>query len=328
MAWFHPCEDHAATGRSRRLTASASDQRSTLPGLQPLNAQMKDAEMSAHTSNDNVQYPRTIFIRRHSVVTRLTHWLNVLCLSFLLLSGLQIFNAHPELYWGHSGADGDPAVVRIGADDEGGEPRGFVRVAGLELPTTGVLGVSQADGEQVSRAFPSWATIPSFQDLAAGRRWHFFFAWLFVINGIVYLGFSVLSGHFRKDLAPKLHEISPRHLGREILDHARLRFPEGEKARHYNALQKLTYLAVIVVFLPLMVLTGLTMSPGIDAALPSLVDIFGGRQSARTIHFITASALVIFVIVHVVMVVLSGTWNNIHSMITGRYAIREKGPQS
>ncbi|WP_421387155.1 cytochrome b/b6 domain-containing protein [Agrobacterium tumefaciens] len=284
--------------------------------------------MSADASNDNVQYPRTIFIRRHSVVTRLTHWLNVLCLGFLLLSGLQIFNAHPELYWGHYGANGDPDILTIGSDDGGGQPRGFVRIAGLEIPTTGVLGVSQADGEQVSRAFPSWVTIPSFQDLAAGRRWHFFFAWLFVINGIVYLGFSVLSGHFRKDLAPKPHEISPRHLGREILDHARLRFPEGEEAKHYNALQKLTYLAVIVVLLPLMVLTGLTMSPGVDAALPSLVDIFGGRQSARTIHFITASALVIFVIVHVAMVVLSGTWNNIRSMITGRYAIHEKGPKS
>ncbi|MBZ9792182.1 cytochrome b/b6 domain-containing protein [Rhizobium sp. 3T7] len=284
--------------------------------------------MSANASNDNVRFPRTIFIRRHSVVTRLTHWLNVLCLSFLLLSGLQIFNAHPELYWGHHGANGDPAVLTIGSDDDGGTPRGFVRVAGLEIPTTGVLGVSNVDGEPTARAFPSWATIPSFQDLAMGRRWHFFFAWLFVINGVLYLGFSLLSGHFRRDLAPKAHELSPRHLGLEVLDHARLRFPEGDEARHYNALQKLTYLAVIVVLLPLMVLTGLTMSPGVDAAFPALIDIFGGRQSARTIHFITASALVIFVIVHVAMVVLSGTWNNIRSMITGRYAIQEKGPKS
>jgi thiosulfate reductase cytochrome b subunit len=290
--------------------------------------QMKDVEMSANASNDNVQYPRTIFIRRHSVATRLTHWLNVLCLSFLLLSGLQIFNAHPELYWGHYGANGDPAVLTIGSDDDAGTPSGFLHVAGLQIPTTGVLGVSNVDGKPTARAFPSWATIPSFQDLAAGRRWHFFFAWLFVINGILYLGFSLLSGHFKRDLAPKVNELSPRHLGREVLDHVRLRFPEGEEARHYNALQKLTYLAVIVVLLPLMVLTGLTMSPGVDAALPSLVDIFGGRQSARTIHFITASALVIFVIVHVAMVVLSGTWNNIRSMITGRYAIQEKGPKS
>jgi len=284
--------------------------------------------MSETASNDNVRYPRTIFIRRHSVVTRLTHWLNVLCLSFLLLSGLEIFNAHPELYWGHYGANGDPAVLTIGSEVDADTPSGFLRVAGLQIPTTGILGVSNIDGEPTARAFPSWATIPSFQDLAAGRRWHFFFAWLFVINGTLYLGFSVLSGHLRRDLAPKAHELSPRHLGREVLDHARLRFPEGEEARHYNALQKLTYLAVIVILLPLMVLTGLTMSPGVDAALPALVDVFGGRQSARTIHFITASALLIFVIVHVAMVVLSGTWNNIRSMITGRYAIQEKGPKS
>lgn len=176
--------------------------------------------MSADASNDNVQYPRTIFIRRHSVVTRLTHWLNVLCLSFLLLSGLQVFNAHPELYWGHYGANGDPAVLTIGSEDDAGTPSGFLRVAGVQIPTTGVLGVSNVDGEQTARAFPSWATIPSFQDLAAGRRWHFLFAWLFVINGIVYLGFSVLSGHFRRDLAPKAHELSPSHLGREVVDHA------------------------------------------------------------------------------------------------------------
>ncbi|MBY3053924.1 cytochrome b/b6 domain-containing protein [Rhizobium laguerreae] len=284
--------------------------------------------MSAQASNDNIHYPRTVFIRRHSIVTRLTHWLNVLCLSFLLLSGLQIFNAHPELYWGHYGANGDPPVLTIGSNDDGLASSGFVRIAGLELPTTGVLGVSNVDGEWTARAFPSWATIPSFQDLAAGRRWHFFFAWLFVINGIVYLGFSVLSGHFRRDLAPTAHELSPSHIGREVLDHARLRFPKGEEAKHYNTLQKLTYLAVIVVLLPLMVATGLTMSPGIDAAFPVLIEIFGGRQSARTIHFITASALVIFVVVHVAMVVLSGTWNNIRSMITGRYAIHENGPQS
>ncbi|MBP1843960.1 thiosulfate reductase cytochrome b subunit [Rhizobium petrolearium] len=284
--------------------------------------------MNENAINDNVRSPRTIFIRRHSLVTRLTHWLNALCLSFLLLSGLQIFNAHPELYWGHFGADGDPAIVTIGSDVRGDDARGFVRIAGVEFSTTGILGVSEVDGELTPRAFPAWATIPSFQDLAAGRRWHFFFAWLFLVNGVLYLGFSILSGHFRRDLAPSSHQLSPRHLWHEILDHARLRFPEGEEARHYNALQKLTYLAVIFVLLPLMVLSGLTMSPGMNAALPALVDIFGGRQSARTIHFITASLLVLFVIVHVAMVVLSGTWNNIRSMITGRYAIHEKGPKS
>ncbi|MEP7456132.1 cytochrome b/b6 domain-containing protein [Phyllobacterium sp. SB3] len=284
--------------------------------------------MNEHASDNDVRYSRTIFIRRHSLVARLTHWLNALCLSFLLLSGLQIFNAHPELYWGHYGADGDPAILTIGSEGRAGGTLGFVRVAGVEFETTGVLGVSEIDGQATARAFPAWATIPSFQDLAAGRRWHFFFAWLFVLNGLLYFGFSVISGHLKRDLAPKVEELSPRHLWHEIIDHARLRFPEGEKAKRYNALQKLTYLAVIGVLLPLMVVTGLTMSPGIDAVFPWLVDVFGGRQSARTIHFITASLLVLFVIIHIAMVVLSGTWNNIRSMITGRYAVKETGSNS
>ena len=284
--------------------------------------------MSDSPDNDNLRYPRTVMIHRHSLVTRLTHWLNVICLSVLLLSGLQIFNAHPELYWGHYGADGDPSVLTIGSRGQGDDISGFVRIAGIEVPTTGVLGVSTLEGDPTPRAFPAWATIPSFQDLATGRRWHFFFAWLFLVNGILYLGFGVLTGHFRRDLAPAQRDLSPRHLWHEILDHARLRFPQGEQAKHYNALQKLAYLAVIVILLPTMLLTGLTMSPGFDAIVPALVDIFGGRQSARTIHFMTATLLVLFVLVHVAMVVLSGTWNNMRSMITGRYAIREKGPHS
>lgn len=270
----------------------------------------------------------TMLVRRHSVVTRLTHWLNVLCLSFLLISGLQIFNAYPRLHWGQYGADDDRAFITIGSDERNGEPHGFVTVGGLSIPTTGVLGLSKMEGEWTPRAFPSWLTLPSYQDLAAGRRWHFFFAWVFVINGFVYLVYGFLSGHFRRDLALDRHEIAPRHLWREIIDHARLRFPEGEQARHYNVLQKLTYIIVIAGLLPLMVLTGLTMSPGIDAAFPFLLDIFGGRQSARTIHFISASLLVLFVIAHVAMVILSGPWNNMRSMVTGRYAIRQEGPDA
>ena len=137
-----------------------------------------------------------------------------------------------------------------------------------------------------------------------------------------------LAGHFRRDLTPTRRQLTPRPLAHEIADHARLRFPKGQEARHYNALQKLAYLVVIFVVLPLMVATGLTMSPGIDAAFPWLLDLFGGRQSARTIHFLTASALVAFVVIHVVMVMASGTWNNMRSMITGYYAIKPERPRS
>ncbi|KWV56091.1 HupC [Rhizobium altiplani] len=261
-------------------------------------------------------------IRRHSLTVRLSHWLNVLCMTVLLFSGLQIFNAHPALYWGQYGADSDPSFLSLEAVEQGDAIRGVTRVGGLAFDTTGTLGVSNVDGEPTARGFPAWITLPSYQDLATGRRWHFFFAWLFVVNGLIYLGYGLLTRHFRRDLLPTTDEMAPAHLAQEIVDHARLRFPKGEKARSYNALQKLTYLLVIFVALPLMIATGLTMSPGFDAFAPWLIDLFGGRQSARTLHFITASSLVAFVVVHVAMVLVSGVFNNMRSMITGRYAIQ------
>ena len=265
--------------------------------------------------------PGRVLVRRHSLAVRLTHWLNVLCFSLLLMSGLQIFNAHPELYWGQYGADADHSFLALEAVNGGGGLAGVTRIGSLEIPTTGVLGASVINGELRPRGFPTWITLPSYRDLAQGRRWHFFFAWLFVINGAVYLLYGLFAGHFRRDLAPSREELTPRHLAHEIADHARLRFPKGEEARRYNSLQKLAYLGVIVLLLPVMVLTGLTMSPGMDAAVPWLVDLFGGRQSARSLHFIAATLLVLFVVVHLAMVLLSGVWNNLRSMITGRYAI-------
>ncbi|GLK79126.1 cytochrome b/b6 domain-containing protein [Methylopila turkensis] len=284
--------------------------------------------MSQETMGAKPHPAKTVLVRRHSAVTRLTHWINVLCLGVLLASGLQIFNAYPRLHWGQYGSDADPAAIEIGARGDQGAPSGFLTVAGASVATTGVLGVSKADGEWTSRAFPSWLTLPSHQDLAMGRRWHLFFAWAFVINGLLYLGYGVASGHLRRDLAPGRRDLAPRHIWREIVDHVRLRFPSGENARSYNTLQKLAYVGVIAGLLPLMALTGLTMSPGVNAAFPVLLDLFGGRQSARTIHFVTASLLVGFVFVHVAMVVLSGPWNNMRSMITGRYAIRQEGPRA
>jgi thiosulfate reductase cytochrome b subunit len=182
------------------------------------------------------------------------------------------------------------------------------------------------DGDYEVRGFPWSVTLPGHRDLSTGRRWHFFFAWLFVINGLIYLSYSLVSGHLRKDLAPSGSEL--KHIGASIWEHLRLKFPEGEEAKRYNVLQKLAYLIVALVLLPLMLATGLAMSPGMDAGYPLLLEIFGGRQSARTIHFITASGIVLFVVVHLVMVLISGVWNNLRSMITGRYVIKEPGSQS
>jgi thiosulfate reductase cytochrome b subunit len=169
------------------------------------------------------------------------------------------------------------------------------------------------------QGFPWWATLPGYRNLSMGRRGHFFFAWLFLFNGLVYLIYSLAIGHLRCDLTPGAREL--KHIGASISEHLRLKFPQGEEAKHYNVLQKLAHLIVALVLLPLMLLTGLAMSPGMDAGYPFLLDMFGGRQSARTIHFIAASGIVLFVAVHILMVLISGVWNNLRSMITGRYVI-------
>jgi thiosulfate reductase cytochrome b subunit len=203
----------------------------------------------------------------------------------------------------------------------GDEMMGITTLFGWNFDTTGVFGLAiDADGGFQIRGFPWAVTLPGYRDLAMGRRWHFFFAWLFVINGLVYLIYSFGSGHIARDLAAKGREL--KHIGVSIWEHLRLKFPLGEEAKRYNVLQKLAYLIAVLLLLPLMLATGLGMSPDMDAGFPFLLDVFGGRQSARTIHFIGASGIVLFVVVHLVMVLISGAWNNLRSMITGRYVIK------
>jgi thiosulfate reductase cytochrome b subunit len=266
--------------------------------------------------------PRRRLIYRHSVVVRVTHWINVVCLTVLLMSGLQIFNAHPALYWGNLSDFDHPILELTSEQPPNGSPKGITTVFGHRFDTTGLLGVSMdSQGSPWARGFPSWATLPGEQSLAEGRLWHFFFAWIFVLNGAVYIVAGLANGHFRKDLVPSRHELG--HIGRTVRDHLLFRFPKGEEARRYNVLQILAYLVVIVAFLPVIVLAGLTMSPRMDAAFPILLTIFDGRQSARTVHFILAWALLGFVLVHVFMVLISGVWNNLRSMLTGNYAIED-----
>jgi thiosulfate reductase cytochrome b subunit len=254
-------------------------------------------------------------IYRQSIWTRVTHWLWAICLFFLLVSGLQIFNAHPALYVGQqSGFAYDNAVLRIDAIDTPSGPRGRTTVFGRSFDTTGILGVSGPAEQPDVRGFPSFLTIPSFQDLATGRVVHFFFAWLLAATLLVWLCAGLLNGHIRRDLAPTPADLS--NLPRDVAEHARFRFRHG---RRYNVLQKLAYCAVLFVLLPLMVLTGLAMSPAMDAAWPWLIELFGGRQTARTIHFLTMTLLVLFFVVHVAMVLAAGPLNELRSIITGWY---------
>ncbi|MEO6092825.1 MAG: cytochrome b/b6 domain-containing protein [Novosphingobium sp.] len=258
-------------------------------------------------------------VRRHRLSTRLWHWLNVLALVVMLMSGLMIFNAHPRLYWGEYGANPDPAWLEITATPGGS---GMLRIGPLTVPTTGVLGSwIDPDGIERHRAFPWWATIPSGYSLAEGRIWHLAFAWVLAFGLLLYLIWSLVNGHLRRDIHIPAREWRPSHIWHDVKEHARLRFPTGAAALRYNVLQKLAYASVLFVLLPLVILTGLAMSPGMDAAWPVLTGIWGGRQSARSIHFLCAFGLVAFFIVHIVMVVLAGPFNEVRSMITGWYRL-------
>jgi thiosulfate reductase cytochrome b subunit len=232
-------------------------------------------------------------VRRHRLSTRLWHWANALALFIMLMSGLMIFNAHPRLYWGEYGANPDAAWLEIGS------------MAGI--------------------AFPGWATIPSTYSLADARIWHLAFAWVLLVGVPLYLIWSLVNGHLRRDLWLTRAELRPSHVWHDIKEHARLRFPTGAAALQYNVLQKTAYLGVLLVFLPLVILTGLAMSPGFDAAVP-VSSWLGGRQSARSLHFIAAGGFGVFIVVHLVMVVLAGPINEVRSMISGWYRLpKERG---
>ncbi|MAM63762.1 cytochrome b/b6 domain-containing protein [Maritimibacter sp. UBA3975] len=262
-------------------------------------------------------------VYRHRTGTRLWHWTTVLTFVVMLMSGLMIFNAHPRLYWGQYGANPDYAWMEIGNDDR----RGYLRVGNIDVTTTGVLGINNTqDGELTARAFPWWSTIPSNYNLARARLWHLTFAWVLALTMTAYL-IGTLFGRHRRDLLPAKGEARPGHIWRDIKDHARLRFPRGEAAARYNILQKLTYLTVLLVLFPGMILTGLTMSPNLNAKLPFLLDLFGGRQSARSLHFIFAFGLVGFVVIHLVMVVLAGPINEVRSMLTGWFRLPKEKDQ-
>ena len=256
-----------------------------------------------------------ILVYRQSIWTRITHWSWALCVFFLLLSGLQIFNAHPALYIGNeSGFEYDNSVLRIEAVTTFQGVAGRTTIFGQSFDTTGFFGISGAEGHTEYRAFPAALTIPSYRDLATGRVIHFFFAWLLVGTLALWLAASLFNGHVFRDLWPRWLDLV--RLPRDFRDHLTFTF---HRHRHYGPLQKLSYGGVLFVLFPLIILTGLTMSPGMNAAFPWLIDLFGGRQTARTLHFIAALLLVIFIVVHLLMVLLAGPLNELRSMITGWY---------
>ena len=265
---------------------------------------------------------------RHRWPIRLMHWINVLAFLIMLMSGLSIFNAHPTLNWGKSSYGNSPTVLEIRAvpSSVAGQRIGQTEIFGHSFTTTGVLGRwRNSEGVWTERAFPHWLTIPGFYSLALARDWHFFFAWVFVLNGFCYVAYSLYSRHLLRVMWPTRADL--KGIWPSIKEHLRFHHPEGEAARYYNVLQKLTYLFVIFVLLPMVILMGWGLSPSMNAFGAGWVDLFGGRQAARTLHFVAAWALVAFMLLHVFLVVAYGFWNHMRSMITGRYRLSGTNPE-
>jgi thiosulfate reductase cytochrome b subunit len=249
----------------------------------------------------------------HARTTRLWHWVNLVALITLFMSGLMIFNAHPRLYWGEYGNRDEQAWLVIGQQGQ----RGFLEIAGSRIDTTGVLGrYEDGEGQMRNRAFPGWATIPTDYNLADARHWHFFFAWIFAFGLLFFMILSLFNGHIRQMIAMRRAEWHPRALWRTIVDHAKFDFHTAP-GEAYNPLQKLSYIAVIFVMLPLMIVTGLAMSPGTDAALHFPSMMFGGRQTARSLHFIIAFSLVGFMMLHVALVIVHKPLTLLRGMTIG-----------
>jgi Ni/Fe-hydrogenase b-type cytochrome subunit len=226
-------------------------------------------------------------VRRHALPTRLWHWVNAVAIVVLIGSGLGISNAHPRLYWGRYGANFDPAWWQL--------PR-----------------------------FPSWLTIPANYNLAISRRWHLFFALVLAFSLLAYMIVSLLNRHFQRNLRVRRADLSPSHLAADARAHLALRFHDPENPRAYNVFQKLSYVGIVFLALPLAILTGLALSPAMAAAWPWLLDLFGGRQSARSLHFLAMIAIAGFTIVHLALVILAGPVNEVRSMLTGTWKVPEE----
>ncbi|MDQ0839300.1 cytochrome b/b6 domain-containing protein [Sphingomonas faeni] len=233
---------------------------------------------------DIIPPPAGAIVPRHRFSTMLWHWVNAVAIFILLGSGLGISNAHPRLYWGMFGANFDHAWAN--------------------LPD-----------------MPAWITIPTTYDLAMSRRWHLFFALVLAFGLLAFMVASLLNRHFQRDLRIATREVAPPHIWADAKAHLAFRFRDPNRPGTYNILQKIAYAMVIFVLLPMMIFSGLTLGPGMDAAWPWLLDVFGGRQSARSIHFICAMLIGGFVVLHLVLVILAGAVNEVRSMITGKWRV-------
>jgi thiosulfate reductase cytochrome b subunit len=233
--------------------------------------------------------PTATVASRHSALVRITHWITTLCFLALLVSGGELVISHPRFYWGETGNDLTPTLFKLPIPSSRAlVPTGY----GYVLPDQN-----------------GWS-----------RYLHFQGAWVVVLTGLLYVISSFFTGHLRKNLLPGEADLSWRALSRSITSRLRFERPSAADAWSYNLLQRLSYLFVIFVLFPLVIWTGLAMSPSFVSAFPATVNLLGGQQSARTLHFFVSLALLLFVLIHVVMVFIAGFWSRVRAMITGRLA--------
>ena len=248
-----------------------------------------DASAASHVSTAPVTKPAP----RHSALVRVTHWITALCFFALLVTGIEIVISHPRFYWGETGTVLTPPLFQLPIPSS------------RKLVPTG-YGYVLPDQNGWSRAL------------------HFEAAWIAVLTGLLYVTFSLITRHFRRDLVPSKANLSWRALLTSFAKPLRFERPSAAEASSYGGLQRLTYLFVIFVLFPLAIWSGLAMSLGFASAFPWSVTLLGGQQSARTIHFFVSLALTLFLVVHVLMVVLAGFWSRTGAMITGRGGARKE----
>jgi thiosulfate reductase cytochrome b subunit len=230
--------------------------------------------------------PTTTVTSRHALLVRVTHWVTTLCFLALLVTGAEIVVSHPRFYWGETGNILTTPLFK------------------LHIPSSRAM-VPSGYGYVLSDQ-NGWS-----------RYLHFQSAWIVVLTGLLYVVYAFFTGHLRKDLLPAKSDRSLRAFWTAIAKDLRYRRPPAAEAWSYNLLQRLAYLVVIFVLFPLVIWTGLAMSPAFVSAFPVAVNSLGGQQSARTLHFFVSLALVLFLLVHVAMVFLAGFWSRTRAMITG-----------
>jgi len=224
---------------------------------------------------------------RHSLVVRVTHWISAIACFALLFSGAGIVTAHPRFYWGEVGTLKDPPAFT------------------LPVPSSRKL-VPTRYG----------FVLPDYN--GGFRKLHFEAAWALVLTGLVYASTSLWTGHFKRDLFPERQHTNWRALREAVLKGFARARADGSGSESYNAAQRFAYLTVIFVLAPLLVWTGLALSPAFDAAFPAGVAALGGRQTARTLHLLVSGSLLVFVVGHIAMVILAGFKDRMRAMITGR----------